>query len=277
MIKTVLLVLFLMLRCFETGFIPVSYQDYPNREVALRLAIQEIDKVSKYYEVTIPENALGMENFTIHFLGLDGIWMRWSLDFHYYEQKTDLYYSGNVLVELPPETSDTDPVCTPRLYVETITEEKKSLLKLTESEQLFSNKNMDAWNYKERADFYKQYGKICDFHVSNIFVSDYSESKPIYPGNNDLSFCEALAKTIKYYYTDYLKDTLFNQGFICKKHGLLCRNLCGTIIGSGFYECVTGERFWIIRFFKIMNVGGQNELQELHAFRIENGEVYPSI
>ena len=113
--------------------------------------------------------------------------------------------------------------------------------------------------------------------MSNIFVSDYSESKPIYPGNNDLSFCEALAKTIKYYYTDYLKDTLFNQGFICKKHGLLCRNLCGTIIGSGFYECVTGERFWIIRFFKIMNVGGQNELQELHAFRIENGEVYPSI
>jgi len=266
-----------MLRCFDVKLIPANYQDYPNREVALRLAIQEIDKVSKYYEVTVPVSALKAESFTIRFLGLDGVWMRWSFDFRYYEQNTDLYYYGNVLVDLPPEMIDTDPVCTPRLYVETITEEKKSLLKLIEAEQLFSSKNVDAWNYKERADFYKQYGKIRDFYVSNYFASDYSESTPIYPEENDPSYYETLIKTIVYYYTDYLNDSLFNKGFICKKHGLLCRNPYDMVIGSGFYECTTGERYWIIRLFKALNVGGQNELLELHSFRIEKGEVYPSI
>ena len=257
--------------------IPVSYQNYPNREAALRLAIQEIDKVSKYLDITLSDDALKTENFTIRFLGLDGIWMRWWFDFRYYEQKTDLYYYGYVLVELPPGNVDADPGCLPRLYVEPITEEKLGLLKLIESEQSFSSKNVDTWNYKERADFYKQYGKIRDLHVSDSFVSYNSESKPIYPEEDDLSYYEALIKTFMYYYTDYLNDTLFNREFICKEHGLLCRNPYEMVIGSGFYERTTGERFWIIRFFKTLNVGGQNELLELHAFRIENGEVYPSI
>ncbi len=277
MIIKTLLIFVLMLRCFDMELIPYSYQNYQNREVALQFAIQRINEISKYNNVTVPENALRAENFMIRFLGLDGIWMRWSLDFHYYEQITDLYYYGNVLVELPSEMADADPVCTPYLYVETITEEKKSLLKLIDSEQMFSSKNVDAWNYKERADFYKQNGRIRDFHVSNSFASDCSESKPMYPEENDPSYYEALIKTFTYYYTDYLNDTLFNRGFICKEHGLLCRNPYNMVIGSGFYERTSGERFWIIRVFKVLNVGGQKELLELHTFRIENGEVYPSI
>lgn len=266
MIRKILIVACILFGCFETKLTSLDTRCYPNRNGVLELAIHEISKVSVYFKAPIPAAALQINNFDTHFLGMDGIWMRWLFNFHYYDQATDLYYYGNVLVEIPPASAEIDAVCAPQLHIEPITEEDKSLLKLIDYEKLFSNRDIDTWGYEDRICFYNKYGTIRDVHTS------IGESKPVYPRDSDPSYHEALIAIIQYYIHHQVNQLLKMGG---SSNECICSNvnIFNIVIGSGFYERSNGQRFWVFRLFKLFNVGGQNELLELHAFKYENGKV----
>ena len=123
MIKNVLLFVFLIIRCFETQFEPVCYQNYPNQKETMKLAIQEIGRYSEYSDAPIPEYALKEEYFTGEYLGMEGIWMNWWFNFRFADHKTGLYYYGYVQVDTPPRNIEVDAGCMPVLNVDSITKE----------------------------------------------------------------------------------------------------------------------------------------------------------
>ena len=273
---TIVLFVFSMFGRFEPNSPSVNPMNYPGRTLVLKSVIQEIKRVtprlSEFRESPIPERALSEENFEIWFIGFEGIWARWSVNLRYIDEDTGLYYYGYVRAGFPPEGADADPDYTVNIYKEPVTERDRDFLKLLENEREFSDKRYDAWNYIERAEFYEKHGIIRD-PLPLTDVDDSVIQYPTYPGISDLSYYEALIKVIRYGCIRFMVDTLVNGTFKCKEHGYLCRDLDNIVIGSGFYQTISGRRYWIIRFFKVVNIGGEEELLKLHEYYVEDGKI----
>ena len=269
----IVFIIFSMFGRFEAISPSINSVNYPSRASVMKSVIQEIKRVSKSNESTIPERALNEENFEIWFVGFEGIWAQWSFYLYYLDEYTGLYYYGFVNADIPPEDIDADPVFFVNIYKVPITERGKYLLELREKERVFLDKRYDTWNYIERAEFYEKYGVIRDKLPLRDPVSNSVVQYPTYPDINDLSYFEALIKTIQYGCIRFMVDTLVNGTFKCEEHGYLCRDPNNIVIGSGFYQHLNGDRYWIIRFFKVIDIGGQEELLELHAYRVEDGSV----